>query len=808
MVDMGAEVGQKMRSAIKAKLTELDCYVDDELPDYIMVMVANKRTKSQMNEDLNLFLNTKTSTFVDWLHIVLKKLKEVTVTNLEVYKKAAKRKSSGLSNVKVKREKKIKKEKIKEDDSVVKQEMENPVVKSLTDDLPLNVKSLSETRKIILMSNNSVDGNFNIPSISEVDHSNVKELQEIEQQIKSVKSRLGLKIEEDVEEAELRKLVEESRKKGIDTDAARKVLNSGLDILSNGRVSEVDTSKIQVLPETEALNTEQKNGGDCVSRKREHVRITFSKNDFQTPPRSPPRKKSVLDRLGKYGDVKDSSLFGKSDREERYHERRHSSPEDKRDRREDERSYSSRSEVRVRREGVKEFLGNRDSERLNKDRRSRDDLRKNLSRTGSSDILRKDIKKRLGISSKVTVPQIDPQLLEDTFKKREVVSVVKVKPRILPPNIQQANKNLLLKAVADAQKSVAQSKSVGTKSDSYSSKYEKTNDKNSPERFHTKHYSSKRDNTNVKRISLKEKEKLKQFLSSHKSLNEGSSDEKDDENQEYIPKPIKRTLSNVEYIPSSMNNVQDEASNDGSNKKQKFIVTLDGVQKNDIIGKLSVKERLHGRKTPSPIIFENSAVAKSAAVETDKSIPNQLPIVSAPSTKIRERCKYFPSCRNGENCEFYHPSRNCEQFPFCKFGDQCLYLHPNCKFGTSCTRRDCPYSHIGGLKQTVSRSSLPVVPAKIQAQPLQTCKFFPKCSNINCSFYHPKPCKFGKYCKNQSVCNYVHNTLPKKVVLLGDLSELCNKCKTIVENSLTDPRNRMSNYCYVLCLMKIAILSK
>lgn len=63
---------------IQCIITEI---VDDELPDYIMVMVANKRSKSQMNEDLQLFLNTKTSTFVDWLHIVLKKLKEVTVTN-------------------------------------------------------------------------------------------------------------------------------------------------------------------------------------------------------------------------------------------------------------------------------------------------------------------------------------------------------------------------------------------------------------------------------------------------------------------------------------------------------------------------------------------------------------------------------------------------------------------------------------------------------------------------------------------------------------------------------------------------------
>ena len=45
MEGLGAEVSAKIRSAIKAKLVELDAYVDDELPDYIMVMVANKRTK-------------------------------------------------------------------------------------------------------------------------------------------------------------------------------------------------------------------------------------------------------------------------------------------------------------------------------------------------------------------------------------------------------------------------------------------------------------------------------------------------------------------------------------------------------------------------------------------------------------------------------------------------------------------------------------------------------------------------------------------------------------------------------------------
>ncbi|XP_026328018.1 zinc finger CCCH domain-containing protein 14-like [Hyposmocoma kahamanoa] len=77
---VGSEIGQKMRSAIKAKLTELGCYVDDELPDYVMVMVANKRTRTQMEDDLQLFLGDNTELFVNWLHQVLKKLQEVTIT--------------------------------------------------------------------------------------------------------------------------------------------------------------------------------------------------------------------------------------------------------------------------------------------------------------------------------------------------------------------------------------------------------------------------------------------------------------------------------------------------------------------------------------------------------------------------------------------------------------------------------------------------------------------------------------------------------------------------------------------------------
>ena len=41
-------------------------FADDELPEYIMVMIANKRTKPQMVDDLHLFLNDDAPKFVNW----------------------------------------------------------------------------------------------------------------------------------------------------------------------------------------------------------------------------------------------------------------------------------------------------------------------------------------------------------------------------------------------------------------------------------------------------------------------------------------------------------------------------------------------------------------------------------------------------------------------------------------------------------------------------------------------------------------------------------------------------------------------
>ncbi|XP_021467061.2 zinc finger CCCH domain-containing protein 14 isoform X2 [Oncorhynchus mykiss] len=81
-MEIGTEISKKIRAAIKGKLQELGAYVDEELPDYIVVMVADKKTSQQMSDDLALFLGNNTIKFTVWLHGVLEKLSSVAVESM------------------------------------------------------------------------------------------------------------------------------------------------------------------------------------------------------------------------------------------------------------------------------------------------------------------------------------------------------------------------------------------------------------------------------------------------------------------------------------------------------------------------------------------------------------------------------------------------------------------------------------------------------------------------------------------------------------------------------------------------------
>ncbi|KAK4469170.1 hypothetical protein MN116_006749 [Schistosoma mekongi] len=64
-----------VKDRVTEKLKTLGAFIDDELPDYIMVMVANKKSESAMAKDLQLFLGEHTNKFTEWLHHTLEGLK-------------------------------------------------------------------------------------------------------------------------------------------------------------------------------------------------------------------------------------------------------------------------------------------------------------------------------------------------------------------------------------------------------------------------------------------------------------------------------------------------------------------------------------------------------------------------------------------------------------------------------------------------------------------------------------------------------------------------------------------------------------
>merc|ERR1712025_1501684 len=74
LTDMNGDNSQRLRLAVKSKLTSLDAFIDDELPDFILVMVARKRSKDEMVDELRVFLDQGAESFVEWLDKLVEKL--------------------------------------------------------------------------------------------------------------------------------------------------------------------------------------------------------------------------------------------------------------------------------------------------------------------------------------------------------------------------------------------------------------------------------------------------------------------------------------------------------------------------------------------------------------------------------------------------------------------------------------------------------------------------------------------------------------------------------------------------------------
>lgn len=83
----------------------------------------------------------------------------------------------------------------------------------------------------------------------------------------------------------------------------------------------------------------------------------------------------------------------------------------------------------------------------------------------------------------------------------------------------------------------------------------------------------------------------------------------------------------------------------------RFIVTLDGA------AKLARKERFESDLYDDELLFDEEMDEEFQ--ENDDSIGNRNRMDASDSGRVKERCKYWPNCKNGNRCAYVHPNNPC-----------------------------------------------------------------------------------------------------------------------------------------------------
>merc|ERR1712183_870148 len=130
---MEGNLSKKILNSIKTKLNDLDAFTDDELPDYIMIMIANKKSKEAMTSALQLFLESNTQDFTDWLFALLDEMKD-----------QQKKPAAEKEPIKKKSEIKIKTERVEKSESEENNCFDDDEIEPIT---PKEVKSKSSRVK-------------------------------------------------------------------------------------------------------------------------------------------------------------------------------------------------------------------------------------------------------------------------------------------------------------------------------------------------------------------------------------------------------------------------------------------------------------------------------------------------------------------------------------------------------------------------------------------------------------------------------------------------------------------------------------
>ncbi|XP_033047557.1 zinc finger CCCH domain-containing protein 14 isoform X7 [Trachypithecus francoisi] len=689
-MEIGTEISRKIRSAIKGKLQELGAYVDEELPDYIMVMVANKKSQDQMTEDLSLFLGNNTIRFTVWLHGVLDKLRSVTTEPSSL--------KSSDTNI-------------------------------FDSNVPSNKSSFSRGDE---RRHEAAVPPLAIPSTRPEKRDSRVSTSSQESKTTNVRQT-------------------------YDDGAATRLMSTVKPLREPAPSEDV----IDIKPEPDDLIDEDLNfvQENPLSQKKPTVTLTYGSSrpsiEIYRPPASRNADSGVhLNRLqfqqqqnsihaAKQLDMQNSWVYetGRlcepevlNSLEETYSPFFRNNSEKMS--MEDENFRKRKLPVVSSVVKVKKF--NHDGEEEEED----DDYG---SRTGS-------------ISSSVSVP---------------------AKPERRPslPPSKQANKNLILKAISEAQESV-------TKTTNYSTVPQKQTLPVAP-RTRTSQEELLAEvvqgQSRTPRISppIKEEETKGESVEKNQDYYDMESMVHADTRSFILKKPKlseeivvapnqesgMKTADSLRVLSGHLMQTRDLVQPDKP-ASPKFIVTLDGVpsppgymsdQEEDMCfeGMKPVNQTAASNKGLRGLLHPQQLHLLSRQLEDPNAEMSELSMAQKPE-KLLERCKYWPACKNGDECAYHHPISPCKAFPNCKFAEKCLFVHPNCKYDAKCTKPDCPFTHVSRRIPVLSPKPAVAPPAPPSSS--QLCRYFPACKKMECPFYHPKHCRFNTQCTRPD-CTFYHPTI-------------------------------------------------
>ncbi|XP_025725282.1 zinc finger CCCH domain-containing protein 14 isoform X4 [Callorhinus ursinus] len=713
-MEIGTEISRKIRSAIKGKLQELGAYVDEELPDYIMVMVANKKSQDQMTEDLSLFLGNNTIRFTVWLHGVLDKLRSVTTdpsslksSDTNIFDNNVSSNKSCFSRGDERRHEaavpplavaSTRPEKRDSRVSTSSQEQKTTTVRQTYDDgaatrLMSTVKPLREPA----------------PSEDVID----------------IKPEPDDLIDEDLNFVQENPLSQKKPTVTLAYGSSRPSIEIYRPPASRNADSGAHLNRLQFQQQPNSIHAAKQPD-------------TQNSRVYETGRLCEPEMLNSLEET--YSPFFRNNSEKMSIEEENFRKRK----------------------LPVVSSVVKVKKFNHDGEEEEED----DDCG---SRTGS-------------ISSSVSVP---------------------AKPERRPslPPSKQANKNLILKAISEAQESVTKTTNYSTVSQKQTLPVaprtrtsqeellaEMVQGQSRTPRISTpiKEEETKGDNTEksqgTQQRQLLSRLQIDPVMAETLQISQDYYDmesmvhadtrsfilKKPKLSEEIVVAPNQesgmKTADTLRVLSGHLMQTRDLVQPDKP-ASPKFIVTLDGVpsppgymsdQEEDMCfeGVKPVNQTAASNKGLRGLLHPQHLQLMSRQLDDPNAEMSELSVVQKPE-KLLERCKYWPACKNGDECAYHHPVSPCKAFPNCKFAEKCLFVHPNCKYDAKCTKPDCPFTHMN--------RRIPVLPPKPVATPAspsssQLCRYFPACKKMECPFYHPKHCRFNTQCTRPD-CTFYHPTI-------------------------------------------------